>query len=234
MPAASSSGIPGWFLVNWVRRKEDLAKLIWGCWAIWGERNCRVWQQASSPVCQFMLKAEAFVTGWAQAQTARREGRLAGQRMTASWCCPAAGMVKLNVDAAVRTGYCGLGWCLRDEEGKFVAGAARKWQGNLSVLEAELIGIREALSWLLDFEWRAIEVESDASRAISEILKGSSISSYGLVAADIRDIANNFASISFSHVRRSANKAAHVMAKAACSLSDLQSWFTHPPFLSHM
>ncbi|CAH9127591.1 unnamed protein product [Cuscuta epithymum] len=74
-----------------VKRKEDLAKLIWGCWAIWGERNCRVWQQASSPARQFMLKAEAFMTGWAQAQTARREGRLAGLRMVASWCCPAAG-----------------------------------------------------------------------------------------------------------------------------------------------
>ncbi|CAH9108010.1 unnamed protein product [Cuscuta europaea] len=182
-----------------------------------------------------MLKAEAFVTGWSQAQAARREGSLTGQRMAVSWCRPAAGMMKLNVDAAVCTGYCGLGWCLRVEEGKFVAGAARKWEGNLSSLEAELIGIREALSWLQDFEWKAIEVEFDASRAILEILKGSSISSNGLVAADIRDLANNFSSISFSHVRRSTNKATHVIAKTACSLSDFQSWFTNPPlFISYV
>ncbi|CAH9101996.1 unnamed protein product [Cuscuta europaea] len=159
-----------------------------------------------------MLKTEAFVMGWVQAQAARLEGSSAGkngQQAAASWCHPTAGMLKLNVDAAVRDGFCVLGWCLRDDEGKFVAGVARKRHGRFSALEAELIGIREALSWLRESGWRTIEVESDASQVISKVLKGSSIS--------------------FSHVRRSANKAAHAIAKAACSLSDSQSWFTIPP-----
>ncbi|CAH9124776.1 unnamed protein product [Cuscuta epithymum] len=172
-----------------------------------------------------MLKAQTFVLGWARAQNDRR-GRLQEScKAKPFWCRPSVGRLKLNVDAAVREDKCGLGWCLRDAAGSFVTGAAKPRTGRLSSLEAELIGIMEALSWLQGTDWKIVDVESDASRAIMEITRGSSCSSYGLVADDIRDIAKNFSSISFSHIRRSANRIAHELARAACSMSDLHSWF---------
>ncbi|CAH9053323.1 unnamed protein product [Cuscuta epithymum] len=174
-----------------------------------------------------MAKVEAFVTSWLEAQTVNKEGRAAGQQPVQCWGRPTAGMLKVNVDAAIREGSCGLGWCIRDDTGQFVAGGASPRQGVVSVLEAELIGIREALSWLLDSEWRDVEVESDASLAIMEITKGSSNSSYGLVADDVRDIAKNFSGISFSHIRRSTNRAAHALAQMACSLLILSIGFMY-------
>ncbi|CAH9104127.1 unnamed protein product, partial [Cuscuta europaea] len=211
------------------RRKETLEKLVWGCWALWCERNQRVWQGKSSSMQQIIHRAQSMVDGWSQAQAARRVKVQRELSAASSWCRPAAGKMKLNVDAAVRTNGCGLGWCVRDDRGRFVAGAALPWPGSLSPLSAELVGVREALSWVKDNGWLEIEVESDASRAISEILHGSSCSLVGFLGEDIRDSANYFSSISFCHIKRSANKPAHALASAACSMSDLRSWFYSPP-----
>ncbi|CAH9095283.1 unnamed protein product [Cuscuta epithymum] len=139
-------------------------------------------------------------------------------------------MLKLNIDAAVRVNGCRLGWCLRDDRGNFVATATRSWPGKLSPLGAEMIGIREALSWVKERGWTHIEVETDSFRAITEILHGSSCSSIGLVSNDIKDLAKKF-SISICHVLRSANKIAHAIARVACSLFDLCSCIYYPPFI---
>ncbi|CAH9139730.1 unnamed protein product [Cuscuta epithymum] len=103
-----------------------------------------------------------------------------------------------------------MGWCLRNSEGQFIASVLRPWSGRMSVLGAEFVGIREALSWLKGFGDIPVELESDAARAISEILNGSSCSLVGLLRDDIRDLANFFSNISFSHIRRSANRPAHL------------------------
>ncbi|CAH9113667.1 unnamed protein product [Cuscuta epithymum] len=155
-----------------------------------------------------MRKAATMVGGWIQAQTDWKSKLLGRKQPVACWSRLISGRLKLNVDAAVRDSGCGLGWCLRDDRGLFVARAARPWMGMLSHLMAELVGI----SWLQGFEWKEIDVESDASGAISEILKVSSASSLGVVADDIRNLATHFSSISFFHVKRSANKSAHTLA----------------------
>ncbi|CAH9133301.1 unnamed protein product [Cuscuta epithymum] len=122
-------------------------------------------------------------------------------------------------------GGCGLGWCLRDDNGSFVAGAAYSWPGKWTPLGAELLGIRKALSWIKQYGWNEVEVETDAIRAVAEITLGSSCSSIGLLGEDIRDLTKSFMNISFSHIMRSANKTAHALARAACSLSESRSWF---------
>ncbi|CAH9074640.1 unnamed protein product [Cuscuta europaea] len=130
------------------RRREELEKLIWGCWALWCERNQQLWQKSFSSTGQFMMKAQTFVLGWSQAQLARMYGKRDNHRSDSSWRRPAGGRLKPNVDATVKAEKCGFGWCLRDEDGSFVAGATKPWLGRLSPLDAELIGIREVLSWL--------------------------------------------------------------------------------------
>ncbi|CAH9110446.1 unnamed protein product [Cuscuta europaea] len=167
--------------------------------------------------------------GWIQAQANRVEGNYRQQQAASSWSRPILGRIKLNVDAAVRDSGCGLGWCLWDERGRFVTGVACPREGKLSPLAAELIGIRETLSWLQDYEWVDIDMESDSSCAISEILKGTSDSSIGVIAGDIRNLSRHFSSISFSHVKRSANKSVHALARATCSVSEQHTWFFYPP-----
>ncbi|CAH9087957.1 unnamed protein product, partial [Cuscuta epithymum] len=136
------------------------------------------------------------------------------------WRKPPHGRLKLNIDATIRGNRCGLGGLVSDDAGEFVAGFVKIWQGRLSPLEAELVGIREALSWIKEKGWDSVDVESDSLGAIKEILHGSSVSSLGVIAGDIREIRLLFADISFSHIRRSANMAAHELAQASCSMSD--------------
>ncbi|CAH9146819.1 unnamed protein product [Cuscuta epithymum] len=213
------------------KKKEDLEQLVWGCWALWSERNQRVWQGTTSSARQIVHRTRVLVEGWRQAQMQVARGRRAHpvQQGRATWSRSLQGAWKLNVDAGTRANSCGLGWCLRDTEGQFVAGVSKPWPGRLSSLGAELVGIREALSWLKDFGDIAVEVESDSVGVISEILNGSSCSLVGLLRDDIGDLARFFSTISFSHIRRLANKPAHLLSKAACSMPDSQSWFDFTP-----
>ncbi|CAH9116902.1 unnamed protein product, partial [Cuscuta epithymum] len=210
------------------KRKEDLSRLIWGCWGIWCERNQRLWQGVYTEANFILQKTKIFVSGWEQAHqvSSKQRGRLLQEGP--GWNCPKPGRLKLNVDAAVRVDRCGLGWILRNENGDFVAGVSMPWQGKLSPLEAELIGIREALSWTFEQGWNAVDVESDASRAISEIQQGSSTSTVGLLAGDMNEKGTSFIDISFTHIRRSANRPAHELDQAACSLSECCIWVSNP------
>ncbi|CAH9074405.1 unnamed protein product [Cuscuta epithymum] len=115
------------------------------------------------------------------------------------------------------------------QDGVFVAGVSKPWKGGLSPWEAELVGIQEALSWVKANGWDFVEVESDASKAILEILYGSSDSPGGILAGNIRELGPGFTEISFFHVRRSTNKVAHVLTQGACSISDSICWVSFPP-----
>ncbi|CAH9109350.1 unnamed protein product [Cuscuta europaea] len=179
--------------------------------------------------------ADAFQSGWEQAQQTAIALANQGSTCTSLWRRPLQGRVKLNVDAAVRDYHCGLGWILRNEEGVFVAGAAKSWRGKLSPLEAELVGIREALSWVKEQGWERVDVELDAARAIAEIKNGSCISSAGVIAEDVRDLCSRMMDISFCFIRRSANRAAHGFAQVACSMSGCRIWIGDPPnFITHV
>ncbi|CAH9120177.1 unnamed protein product, partial [Cuscuta epithymum] len=176
-----------------------------------------------------------FIEGWRLVQKTVGEANYSGRATISSWRRPSPGRYKLNVDAAVRDKLCGLGWILRDGYGNFVAGVSKVWHGSLSPLEAELIGIREALSWMKEGGWDGVEVESDSSGAVTEILQESSISLAGIIGGDIREINLGFTDISFTHIRRSANRAAHELARAACSVSGCICWDNHPPhFIVHV
>ncbi|CAH9087729.1 unnamed protein product [Cuscuta epithymum] len=69
-------------------------------------------------------------------------------------------------------------------------GVAAPWSRKLTLLEAELMGIRQALSWLKSNERDFVDVESDSLWAVLEIQAGGSLSAAG----------SNFTSISLAHV----------------------------------
>ncbi|CAH9075976.1 unnamed protein product [Cuscuta epithymum] len=176
-----------------------------------------------------MQKAWGFVNGWRSAQSKESRPEQGAIGTVQRWRRPQEGWLKANVDAAVGSQGRGLGWVLRDAAGSFVAAGVQSWNGDCSPLEAELLGIREVLSWLKEQAWDNVEIESDSSLAVSEIQGGTSWSSGGLLAEDIREISSGFNNLSFSFIRRSANRVAHMLAKAACSMSDSQFWVNSPP-----
>ncbi|CAH9137685.1 unnamed protein product [Cuscuta epithymum] len=215
-----------------VKKEDGLCKMIWGCWGLWCERNKRVWEGVEVESKSILVKARVFVEGWILAQKPSLGRSSSPGGVAADWRKPPQGRLKLNIDAAVRSNRCGLGGLVRNDAGEFVAGFGKIWQGRLSPLESELLAIREALSWIKGKGWDSVDVESDSLGAIKEIIQSSSVSSLGVIVGDIRLL---FSDISFSYIRRSANRAAHGLARTACSMSDCVFWDDFPPScISHV
>ncbi|CAH9139859.1 unnamed protein product [Cuscuta epithymum] len=191
-------------------------------------RNMMVWEQKEVIAKGIVAKPKAFLDGWRRAvegcmKTKQRSNVLA------SWKRPEVGRLKLNTDASIGDGnICGLGWVVRDSEGRFIAGGVDKWYGS-SPKVAEALAIREALSWLKQSGWDYINVESDALQVISSINSGSDGSLSGVIIDDIRDMSTSFTSIYFTHMKRSANRVAHDLARAVVSMCDRYVWLYHFP-----
>ncbi|CAH9106024.1 unnamed protein product, partial [Cuscuta epithymum] len=201
----SVSAFPDWLQLNFQSLQEkELTRLILGCWGIWRERNQRVWNGSKLDRAQILRKAEAYVEGWSMAQRPKLASGSRWGVCSSLWQRPGMNWGKVNTDASVRNGGCGFGWVLRDASGIFLAGGCKTGAGNFTPLEAELISIREALSWLKNWEWNQLEIESDSLQAIQEIRSGTGLSYSALLAGDIRELKRSFATVSFSHIRRSA------------------------------
>lgn len=84
------------------------------------------------------------------------------------WTKLAVGWYKLNIDGLVNgaNGHAGCGGLIRDNDGRWVKGFAKKIAASSS-LDAELWGSREGLVLCLDIQALAVKVELDATSAIS-------------------------------------------------------------------
>lgn len=81
------------------------------------------------------------------------------------------GTFKINVDASVKEGHhdFAVGMVLRDDQGAFIAGKTMRFAGKVQVMEAEMIGIAEALSWLDFLPQAKYVIESDSQQSVAAI-----------------------------------------------------------------
>nr|GLL40618.1 uncharacterized protein LOC109164833 [Ipomoea trifida] len=151
--------------------------------------------------------------------------------VSSKWTKPEPGWLKINVDAAldVRKGGMGLGWVIRDANGIFKAARAVPVTGVCSPTEAETMAIRELLSWLKDQSPSQVLIETDALKVVQGLNSCSFDSAFDLLLCDVRDLLRSFSRTFISFVKRSANRAAHLVAREALSLSDCRVWTDHPP-----
>ena len=80
------------------------------------------------------------------------------------WQSPDAGWHKLNVDALIHEGdsFFKVGMVLRNNHGVFVAGMQKCIAEKVTVLEAEVVGLQEALNWIHSLTADQVVVESDS------------------------------------------------------------------------
>ncbi|XP_050217917.1 uncharacterized protein LOC126668784 [Mercurialis annua] len=113
----------------------------------------------------------------------------------------------------------GVGIVVRNSDGNVVQARGCSWFGSYSPRIAEIMGIREALRWLKGRE--KIVFESDAMDVELEIRNQSLVESEVLIV-DCVELAKQLDNVYFVFVRRFANKAAHVLAQYASSISGHQ------------
>lgn len=146
------------------------------------------------------------------------------------WSKPLDGWFKINVDAAIdkHNKKMGLGCIIRNSNGNFIAAQGIPWKGVYSSKEAEAISVREALSWLKYRRMDNVQLEMDALQVYQNINSSSLSTHFDLLMNDIRELAKYFSNICFMFVKRSANKAAHIIAREALSMTDRREWFSLP------
>ena len=92
------------------------------------------------------------IVEWREAQ--KRKNSTSSQQQSNTlkhanrWVAPDIGTLKINVDASVFEGAdsFSVGMVIRNHQGLFIKGKTMRLPGKVTVLEAELVGVLEALS----------------------------------------------------------------------------------------
>ena len=130
------------------------------------------------------------------------------------WSKPASGWVKLNTNGSSlgNLGIAGGGGLINEEEGKWIAGFARKIGLTTSFI-AELWALCDGLNVCLNYNFAAVEVELDA-KAIMEINANPYYTNVFIstVMEDCKLLASQIPQVRFRHCYREANRCANALA----------------------
>uniref|UniRef100_A0A803Q0T2 Reverse transcriptase n=1 Tax=Cannabis sativa TaxID=3483 RepID=A0A803Q0T2_CANSA len=138
--------------------------------------------------------------------------------------------IKINVDAALfeRNRSYGFGLVARDSNGLLLEGCTTLVYGVVEPVLAEVLGIKEALSWVKEAKWQNVILESDCLCAVQAIRSSlDMISTFGLIVKDCKNLLASLINVSISFVKRSANLVAHSFGKAAILFPDRRFSLEH-------
>ncbi|KAL5732565.1 hypothetical protein ACOSP7_031921 [Xanthoceras sorbifolium] len=141
---------------------EEFELLCIECWRNWFGRN------------QFNhgggLLSDGDVVGWAKLFLGEfhAAGESHGSAVVLSsspvkWCPPCSGMLKLNIDATVRSssGFVGFGMVMCDSNGWMLGSSAQFYRADLSAVLAEFTTLLHSLQFMATTRWTVGVAESD-------------------------------------------------------------------------
>ncbi|KAL8511140.1 hypothetical protein ACS0TY_017820 [Phlomoides rotata] len=142
--------------------------------------------------------------------------------------------VKVNVDAILFTRFSeyGVGMVARDATCYFLAGRTIWFLGVISVSEAELVGVYEAILWSYNMGFTSVVIEMDVKvvcDAINEKRIGNS--TFGSYVSACIDLCSSFLCCDFNCVRRQANCVAHAFARVFRLYESPHTWVEPPDFV---
>uniref|UniRef100_A0A803P6E9 Reverse transcriptase zinc-binding domain-containing protein n=1 Tax=Cannabis sativa TaxID=3483 RepID=A0A803P6E9_CANSA len=192
-----------WLSFNAARMDDEkLSRVVMLCWAIWSARNDFLWKNRARSVKSVVDFAQSSLHQFLKAQ-----GR----------------SIKLNVDAALfeQDLKHGFGCVIRNTDGDLISVFAGAKQGKVTPEIAEAMGIREALSWLKNHNYSHATVESDSLVCVAAIRSNEKLKSgFGFIVEECKLILRSLLNVTLCFVKRSANRAAHFIARHSLSLAE--------------
>lgn len=107
------------------------------------------------------------------------------------WQCPPMGTIKINVDGAFRAagGLGGFSLVARDHSGGFLGCKMGRFRWVSTPLHAELLALREGLSFAAKWPGLRICLENDAQGMINFVLnRGVDLSPLGCLIEDCKEL----------------------------------------------
>ncbi|KAK7820590.1 putative ribonuclease h protein [Quercus suber] len=227
-------------LVVWIKKNAlDSSKVhgknyewctffLLGLWNLWLQRNRMAFkQQPPNPNLVRVVEMQTRELLYCVLEPNTGKDRHLKQ---VQWLKPSAGWHKLNTDGSVVSTIrlSGCGGLLRDCTGQWVVGFAKSINASSSIA-AELWALKEGLGLCLDRGISAVEIELDATAAIS--LVSSNVNTNGDLSGlvdDCKELLLCLPQVKLSHCFRKANFCADVLAKLGSTSADLSLVFVPP------
>lgn len=144
------------------------------------------------------------------------------QKGDKKWQPPDLGSLKINVDASVVEGQSSfaVGMVIRNHQGQYLSGKPLRFAGCVSVVEAEMVGILQALLWTDDFTAGGFNIESDSLIGVNALKQEQiNLLELGDIIQHCKSVVQSKGGILVEFVRKVTNKVAHKMAKIPYELN---------------
>jgi ribonuclease HI len=126
-------------------------------------------------------------------------------------------------------GFMGLGVVALDHKGSFLVACRQRIQGLLSPEEAEALALQRAVQLAQEEGYDKVVFTSDCLSLIQRLKSGvMDQSNAGILVSGIKEMTISFTSVSFSHVSRILNVAAHTLAKSCVSFASSEVFYSVP------
>ncbi|KAL8106117.1 uncharacterized protein LOC141680879 [Apium graveolens] len=190
--------------------------------------NELVWNQRGTDIVGVVVSARVAFNQWHQAQDKTFDiflSHLTNADGSEHWTLPMENTVKVNSDAAIFEASNCYSYSLvaRNSKGELIHAKSRCRLGQAAPDSAEAMGVREALSWIKEQQYRDVVLETDCL-VVVQALRGSGalLSYFGRIIVECKKLLEELKdrNVSVIFVKRSANKVADFLAKSTCSVAD--------------
>ncbi|KAK9998433.1 hypothetical protein SO802_018036 [Lithocarpus litseifolius] len=181
---------------------------------IWKARNHILFQEGKADLAKAKLNVAARFSELSKVYSPITNH--SPDPLSTSWFPPPPECIKINVDAALNSSKSALAVVARNHHGDvlFVWG---KQHHLCNPSQAEASALLWVVQLAIQKHWNAVIFEGDAKICFDALTLSNQTPSWQLstLISNIRRLSSNFLSCSFRWVRRSANSAAHEVAKFA-------------------
>jgi ribonuclease HI len=202
-------------------------------WYLWWQRRQHVKSEPIQTPERAAISIKVLATNYTRAYTAGQPMRIHDHM----WKKPISDVVKINVDAAFQaeTLSGATGAIARDGRGNFIAAATWFVPHVVGVDSAEMTAIRNGLYLAERIGCNKVIIESDSSFVAEAVQQPDTyVGSDVAMVLECKQLAMDFASVSYTQCPREANEVAHSLAKNSFSEKSSLFWESViPDFISH-
>jgi hypothetical protein len=220
-------------------KEEELCQIAAITYGIWFARNKMVFENHDLEDSFIIIMATNTIQDYQNAMTStqnnnnrdhnnyrtnnnhdnsRRNTNRNNQHTNQKWKKPIPGIIKANCDANLPIdGSWGLGAIFRDDDGQVVASATWVRSGFNDPATAEAFALYLAMRLAAECCFTSVEFESDCSNAVKWVnsTESNPRNYFGNINKGVQLNKARFRHVSFKHIDRKANRAAHMLADLA-------------------